>query len=216
MPELRNLDVQWLSLVDRAAVRDPSDPDQPQRFLLWKRESGEPEPEPNLADLQALVAKTTKAIKKMSKRIDDLATSEGEPLPPDAGGPTAEEAEMTKNETKTAEELSQQLSDLSKSEAGLSAAQETYKKIGAAYLEQLSPAAYAAWRRGQESIGGVAYPGAPMLKADTPALDTDTVKAQAIELQKADPSLSPYDAMLKAMQQDKSGQAAYLREMRGR
>jgi hypothetical protein len=31
---LKNLDVEYVSLVDRAAVRDPSNPDEPQRFLL--------------------------------------------------------------------------------------------------------------------------------------------------------------------------------------
>ncbi len=219
MPELRNLDVQWLSLVDRAAVRDPSDPTEPQKFLLWKADRGEPEPEPepNLADLQALVAKTTKAIKKMQVRLDELTKTEPEPSPPDAGGPTAEEADVTKSDDdpKTAEELGRELSDLSKSDGGLSAAQETYRKIGARYLEQLSPAAYQAWMRGQASIGGSPYPGV-VLKADTPALDPDGLKAKAEEIRKSDPTMSAYDAMLQAMRQDKSAQAAYLREARGR
>jgi hypothetical protein len=39
MPALQNLDVEWVSLVDRAAVRDPEDPTQPERFLVWKRET---------------------------------------------------------------------------------------------------------------------------------------------------------------------------------
>jgi hypothetical protein len=35
---LRELMVEFVSLVDRAATRDPSDPTQPQRFLLTKSE----------------------------------------------------------------------------------------------------------------------------------------------------------------------------------
>src|SRR5579871_2796412 len=40
MPHLQDLSVEWVSLVDRAAVRDPSAPTEPQKFLLWKSESG--------------------------------------------------------------------------------------------------------------------------------------------------------------------------------
>jgi chromosome segregation ATPase len=35
--------VHAVSLVDRAAVRDPSNPTEPQKFLLWKSESREPQ-----------------------------------------------------------------------------------------------------------------------------------------------------------------------------
>lgn len=38
MAELRDLIVEEVSLVDRAAVRDPDDPDEPMRFLIWKRD----------------------------------------------------------------------------------------------------------------------------------------------------------------------------------
>ena len=37
--ELTNLKVQRVDLVDRAAVRDPDNPDQPSRFLVWKSEN---------------------------------------------------------------------------------------------------------------------------------------------------------------------------------
>jgi hypothetical protein len=40
MPDLTNLDVEWVSLVDRAAVRDPENQAEPMRFLVWKREHG--------------------------------------------------------------------------------------------------------------------------------------------------------------------------------
>jgi hypothetical protein len=39
MPQLTNLDVEWVSLVDRAAVRDPVEQSEPMRFLIWKRDT---------------------------------------------------------------------------------------------------------------------------------------------------------------------------------
>lgn len=39
MPSLTDLDVEWVSLVDRAAVRDPVNQADPMRFLVWKRET---------------------------------------------------------------------------------------------------------------------------------------------------------------------------------
>ena len=36
MPRLVDLDVPRVDLVDRAAVRDPENPDQPLRFLVFK------------------------------------------------------------------------------------------------------------------------------------------------------------------------------------
>lgn len=40
--QLRDLKVDFISLVDKAAVRDPKDPTKPRRFLLWKAEDGAP------------------------------------------------------------------------------------------------------------------------------------------------------------------------------
>lgn len=41
MPQLTDLDVEWVSLVDRAAVRDPVEQSEPNRFYLWKREKSQ-------------------------------------------------------------------------------------------------------------------------------------------------------------------------------
>lgn len=41
MPQLRNLDIEWVSLVDRAAVRDPIEQSEPNRFLIWKRDQSQ-------------------------------------------------------------------------------------------------------------------------------------------------------------------------------
>lgn len=39
MPQLADVDVEFVSLVDRAAVRDPVNRQEPNRFLLWKRDT---------------------------------------------------------------------------------------------------------------------------------------------------------------------------------
>lgn len=41
MSQLTNVDVEWVSLVDRAAVRDPVEQSEPNRFLIWKRDSSQ-------------------------------------------------------------------------------------------------------------------------------------------------------------------------------
>jgi chromosome segregation ATPase len=78
VPELRNLDVSWVSLVDRAAVRDPSNPSEPQRFLVWKAESGSnPTPKegampPTTEELTARVAKAESERDELNQRVQKL------------------------------------------------------------------------------------------------------------------------------------------------
>lgn len=50
MPQLRELDISQISFVDRAAVRDPQNQKEPQRFLLWKSESGTTDQEDPMPD----------------------------------------------------------------------------------------------------------------------------------------------------------------------
>jgi len=38
MAQLKDLNVDWISLVDKASVRDPQQKTEPRRFLLYKRE----------------------------------------------------------------------------------------------------------------------------------------------------------------------------------
>jgi hypothetical protein len=38
MAQLKDLKVDWVSIVSKAAVRDPTDPTKPRRLLLWKSE----------------------------------------------------------------------------------------------------------------------------------------------------------------------------------
>lgn len=41
MPVLKDIQVDWISFVDRAAMRDPQNQSEPQRFLITKREGAD-------------------------------------------------------------------------------------------------------------------------------------------------------------------------------
>lgn len=63
MPSLSDVTVDYVSLVDRAAVRDSENPDQPMRFLLWKsaNRSTQEDPMPDAKTPEELQAALTKA-----------------------------------------------------------------------------------------------------------------------------------------------------------
>lgn len=82
--QLTDLSVEFVSLVDRAAVRDPANPAEPQKFLLWKAESGTPttpnqgdDPVSDLDDVRAALAKAEQerdeAREATQKAQDDVA-----------------------------------------------------------------------------------------------------------------------------------------------
>jgi hypothetical protein len=83
MPELKDLDVHTVSFVDKAAVRDPANPGEPMRFLLWKSEGAvieKDQPTPADVHVESLVAaedEEKKLIRAMSSgspsRADQLA-----------------------------------------------------------------------------------------------------------------------------------------------
>lgn len=72
MPSLQNLDVEWVSLVDRAAVRDSENPTEPMRLLLWKREHPNPPQEGRMTaeETTAALAKAQEDLKKAEDRAD--------------------------------------------------------------------------------------------------------------------------------------------------
>ena len=73
MPELRDIDVQFISLVDKAATRDPHDPSKPRRLLLWKSEDGAPIPteEENNMAATATSDPVAEALKLLRPLADD-------------------------------------------------------------------------------------------------------------------------------------------------
>lgn len=101
MPNLlTDLQVDFVSLVDRAAVRDPVNKDQPMRFLVWKRDTTSQEdtmtltPEETAAALtkaqedltkaneradaaEAKVAKQDEQIEALTKSVDEIKKAAG-------------------------------------------------------------------------------------------------------------------------------------------
>jgi hypothetical protein len=75
MPELSNLDVEWVSLVNRAAVRDPVDQDQPMRFLVWKSDT---DPKGDMMDEATMTAAVEKAEAERdeARNLVEIAKSE--------------------------------------------------------------------------------------------------------------------------------------------
>lgn len=79
MPQLIDLDVQFVSLVDRAAVRDPQRKSEPRRFLLSKRAGGAPTPTEQEPDMAATatandpIAASLRLLRPLAEEDDDAA-----------------------------------------------------------------------------------------------------------------------------------------------
>lgn len=73
---LTNVQVDFVSLVDRAAVRDPNSPADPRRFLVWKRE-GDSTPEGGTMteqEMRAAVEKAERETTELRKQLEDQTT----------------------------------------------------------------------------------------------------------------------------------------------
>jgi hypothetical protein len=70
MAQLKDLRVDTVSFVDRAAVRDPQRKDEPRRLLLWKAEGGARGPQVSTAsDLDSFSTGRTRAVKRQAVRV---------------------------------------------------------------------------------------------------------------------------------------------------
>lgn len=71
MPQLKDINVDWVSLVSRAAVRDPQNKSEPRRFMLWKHQDANPPEGGNHMDT---------IIKTAEELAADLAKAEKDAL----------------------------------------------------------------------------------------------------------------------------------------
>jgi hypothetical protein len=113
---LTNLAVDWVSLVDRAAVRDPQNPTQPQRLLVWKAESsaGEDpthEPQGGQMNPDELKAALTKAEQERDAALEAVTKTEGE-----RDAATAQVTELEKAAEKPAEPTEPKVDPLAKAD----------------------------------------------------------------------------------------------------
>jgi flagellar biosynthesis GTPase FlhF len=77
MSHLQDLTVDWVSLVDRAAVRDPQNKSEPRRFLLWKREgTTTPTAREGGDHMQKTEDELRAAVEKAEKDAQDARTAQ--------------------------------------------------------------------------------------------------------------------------------------------
>lgn len=249
MPKLVNLDVEYVSLVDRAAVRNPSNPTEPQRFLLWKRESGEPTkkgdsvPE-NTDDLRAALTKTEEERDALQKELDDLKKAAAEkpeaevvsepeqidkaelPEPVRLALEKAEaEAVETRKRLEKAEEIAKAERDMRVTREFVAKAEEmpalpikadefgpVLKRAAEALESDDFDAIENVLKTANEQLAkGELFK--EMGRSGDVSGETDAVEnvqRKAEELRKADPSLTPFQAMERAMREDPEAQARYL------
>lgn len=74
MPTLSDLQVDFVSLVDRAAVRDPIQQSDPMRFLLWKRDHNKEAtvPDKTTEELQAELTKAEADNAELQSKLDGV------------------------------------------------------------------------------------------------------------------------------------------------
>jgi hypothetical protein len=117
MPHVKDLVVDYVSLVDRGAVRSVADKSQAQRFLLWKRDSAvipfDPKgsPMPDTIDKAALDPAVREALEKAETERDDAlakaqaAEEKQAELEKQAGGGKAKPAPKMDDETDEDDDL---------------------------------------------------------------------------------------------------------------
>lgn len=116
MAILRNLEVTWVSLVQRAAVRDPQDPDQPQRFLAMKSDTNEGVTDMSTTEL----SKAEQTIVELRKAAADTSLSYSERCDAKAASVAAQlELQRSTNPVAAAQyELAHDMSPIEKSDVG--------------------------------------------------------------------------------------------------
>jgi uncharacterized small protein (DUF1192 family) len=206
---LKNLDVTHVSLVDRAALRDPSNPDQPQKFLLFKKESGEPEGgkvtidsiNKRIAAVEREIEELEKARKARKARkkkrnpldLDTDPTLEGttRERTPDTGQPQrAVRAQSGPQAGGRLRKAEKEVAKIRKSGESQYDAMAEYMRSNRAFAQAVADGEFV------EAVPLRPTPAAaPLTKADEAS---DTLERHAEKLRKSDPSLTPYDALVRA------------------
>lgn len=126
------LDVHTVSLVNRAAVRDPQNKSEPRRLLLWKREgvtppTGGDHMTPTLEELQEQLAKAQSDLAERDKTIEKLQAKPPRKADGDSDDET-EGDETTKSEIDKSELAPEVRAALEKAEQAEKNAREEAKK----------------------------------------------------------------------------------------
>ena len=189
--QLRDIKVDHVSFVAKAATRDPRDPTQPRRFLLFKSESGAPS-----NDKAVPWKRETPVIQKSEgERTDDMATA-------------------TDTQAQTADEREAELSEML---VGLESDRDRLRKQPpherpAGLLERIEAAhAKLARAHGEIMRPGSASRAESVKKSDVTGGLADAQR-MAEQIRKSDPSMSESQAFVAAMQDPRIAKA-YADEM---
>lgn len=267
--ELTDLKVDWVSLVDRAAVRDPVNRSDPMRFLVWKRDDQTPEGGAHMKTAEELQAELTKAQETIAK-----AEADGTTLKADLAKALADIADLKRQldedrePAKKAEEINKDelpapvRAALEKAETDAKANAERAEKaekaageaseIAKAEREQRLTKEFVAKAEGYKALVVKADEFGPVLKEAAEKLSKESFEAietvlkaadeqiakgdlfkeqgrsregqpdgalaeatkKADEIRKADPKLSPSQALDMALTADRGLQERYLAEVR--
>jgi hypothetical protein len=173
MPKLKDINVEFVSFVDRAAVRDPQRKSEPRRLLLWKAEDAQvPEERKDVAadispkdpavpdalqQLRDLLAPhfSEEALADLDRRLADLSDASTDDGIDQDRRPGVDESETQKSEAGS-RALADALVRADVAKAALAVepddligrrrAGDLTRDAQAEYLAQASPAGYAAWR----------------------------------------------------------------------
>jgi hypothetical protein len=222
MPQLQNLDVQFVSLVDKAAVRDPSNPTQAQRFLLWKAHDFDPdeqvEVEDDASDVLAKVAtieaenqvlakrarKLEKQLRKAARAVTDyglVTRSQPAPIAAEPNGERPDEAALLAKADR-----------IQKVDPGLSRYQALFqaRHVERAEAHPETPLAVDTAARSRDLLlkadelqrGGMSRYQALVKAANYKGAGSpNPLCERAAELRKADPSLTRFEALRRAGRQ---------------
>jgi hypothetical protein len=235
MPILTDLDVEWVSLVDRAAVRDAEEPSQPQRFLVWKSDTA-----PSRQPGAVRIAKASELL------VPDDAAQQivyGVVLQPgvaDSHGDVVTAAEIEKaahrylvQSRKSDVQHNERQADVEIVESGIAPTDMTIadrRVLKGSWVVAAHIVDRELWQRVIKdeltgfSMGGSAVRSVEQI-TDAPAGRTTTKEDvhmdayttavnRAAELRKADSSLTDAAALKQAMEADPALAARYLAEMR--
>jgi hypothetical protein len=193
MARLTDITATVVSLVDRAAVRDPSDPTQPQKLLLWKSESGRNDMSQQNGGVMALSSPNTTISTAARRRMQNALNA----LKPDPNDSDGSEAALKTKIQALLHVYDSVDSTVSKAYAE-GAAEGFSKREVDSRLAGVVPEALAKLDAQSEAILAEAESVTTTI-AKREAEPLKKAEEKAEEIRKADPSLSRSDAMRQAM-----------------
>jgi hypothetical protein len=208
MNQLRNLDVRFVSLVNRAAVRQAEDPSQPQRFLIWKSDSStqgddmpatvEKTAEEIKADLEKAEQERDAALEAVTKaegerdtlntRVGELEKAAADAKAEGDGKPEPDEDDLSKADLSPA--VRARLEKAAKDGEEMRARMEKAEELAKSERDERLTAVYVTKAEGYKSLVQKAEEFGPLLKRAADALSKEDFEALQTVLKAADEQIA--------------------------